>query len=284
MNSCARCVRSPAPLAWSRHMLISVPMISKKTPDCAVSFTQGIEELEPQNWVAGLEQTMLIVLVLGRWLMPKGDMTRDQLSQLLMAYVGLGADILDIFDTFKEPEVENNRAVVIVGLALFSWALMQFPLVLTQKKASQGELPQRSRNSLSCCREPLSSCPSCCSNEVWSLLLTVGLQDAPFLVYRLYLMIKEQVQNQLMIFFTCKNILIVLLELYRIFVVQFEQQEQEPALHRCGALVTCVQTFGGNNEEQAEEQESKQRRSAEQSRCTDMEMGLDGDEDHRVST
>ena len=83
---------------------------------------------------------MLIVLVLGRWLMPKGDMSRDQLSQLLMVYVGLGADILDIFDTFKEPEVKTNQAVIIVGLALFSWALMQFPLVLTQTRPPQEQI------------------------------------------------------------------------------------------------------------------------------------------------
>uniref|UniRef100_A0A3B3XIG1 Transmembrane protein 26a n=1 Tax=Poecilia mexicana TaxID=48701 RepID=A0A3B3XIG1_9TELE len=206
------------------EMALTLKCLVLRTPglNCGISSSQGIEELEPENWVAGLEQTMLIVLVLGRWLMPKGDMSRDQLSQLLMVYVGLGADILDIFDTFKEPEVKGNRVVVIVGLALFSWALMQFPLVLTQTPASQGDVP-RSWNSLPCCRRLSSSLPSCCSNEIWSLLLTVGLQDAPFLVYRLYLMIKEQVQNQVMIFFTCKNILIVLLELYRIFVVQFEQ-------------------------------------------------------------
>uniref|UniRef100_A0A7N6A286 Transmembrane protein 26a n=1 Tax=Anabas testudineus TaxID=64144 RepID=A0A7N6A286_ANATE len=171
-----------------------------------IPITAGIVELDPENWVAGLEQTMLIVLVLGRWLMPKGDMSRDQLSQLLMVNVGLGADILDIFDTFKEPEVKTNRVVVIVGLALFSWALMQFPLVLT--------------GALSCCPGTPPSFTSCCSSEVWSLLLTVGLQDGPFLVYRLYLMVQEKVLNQLMIFFTCKNILIVLLELYRIYVPQ----------------------------------------------------------------
>ncbi|MED6254533.1 hypothetical protein ATANTOWER_028630 [Ataeniobius toweri] len=246
--------------------------------------TVGIEELEPENWVAGLEQTMLIILVLGRWLMPKGDMSRDQLSQLLMVYVGLGADILDIFDTFKEPKVKNNRAVVIVGLALFSWALMQFPLVLTQTRASQGALPQRSWNRFPCCHGPSSLIPSCCSNEIWSLLLTVGLQDAPFLVYRLYLMIKEQVQNQLMIFFTCKNMLIVLLELYRISVVHFEQQVRPPVLKRSGALATYCQTFGGSEEEEADEEEGKQGCSVEQSPRMDMKMGLDGEEDYTVFT
>lgn len=262
------------------HAYFSVQMFLKNRQNCALSFIQGIEELEPENWVAGLEQTMLIVLVLGRWLMPKGDMSRDQLSQLLMVYVGLGADILDIFDTFKEPEVKTNKAVVIVGLALFSWALMQFPLVLTQTRATQGDVPQQSRNDFPSTDDPSSSSPSCCSNEIWSLLLTVGLQDAPFLVYRLFLMIKEQVQNQLMIFFTCKNILIVLLELYRIFVVQFEQQVRESVLERCGTLATYCQTREGSQEE---EEKDKPGLSVERSHHIDMETGLDGEEDYRVS-
>lgn len=205
-------------------------------------------ELDPENWVAGLEQTMLIVLVLGRWLMPMGDMSRDQLSQLLMVYVGLGADILDIFDTFKEPEVRTNRMVIIIGLALFSWALMQFPLVLTQTQPRKCEPPLEPSSGLSCCSGAPPTLTSCCSSEVWSLLLTVGLQDGPFLVYRLYLMVQEQVLNQLMIFFTCKNILIVVLELYRIFVVQCEQPIGESGLERCTALVFRCPTMRGGNE------------------------------------
>ncbi|XP_056628442.1 transmembrane protein 26 [Triplophysa dalaica] len=188
-----------------------------------IPLTMGLEKLDPENWVEALEQTMLIVLVLGRWLMPKGDMSRDQLSQLLMVYVGLGADILDIFDTFKEPQVKTKQAVILVGLSLFSWALMQFPLVLTQtsrptlQDGSQSESPQAGLSGWNI---------SCCSSEVWSLLLTVGLQDGPFLIYRLYLMIRENVLNQLMIFFTCKNILVVLLEVYRICVVHFENRPE----------------------------------------------------------
>uniref|UniRef100_A0A3B4XD69 Transmembrane protein 26-like n=1 Tax=Seriola lalandi dorsalis TaxID=1841481 RepID=A0A3B4XD69_SERLL len=245
--------------------------------DAAVSFTQGIVELDPENWVAGLEQTMLIVLVLGRWLMPKGDMSRDQLSQLLMVYVGLGADILDIFDTFREPEVKTNRAVVIVGLALFSWALMQFPLVLTQTRPSKGE-----SGGLLCCPGAPPSFASCCSSEVWSLLLTVGLQDGPFLLYRLYLMVQEQVLNQLMIFFTCKNILIVLLELYRIFVVQCEQRVGDWGLERCAALVLwCRAQGGGEVEEEKQEDTGREERCGEQSCHSDTETGTEREEDHR---
>ncbi|XP_071331060.1 transmembrane protein 26 [Trachinotus anak] len=247
-----------------------------------IPITAGIVELDPENWVAGLEQTMLIVLVLGRWLMPKGDMSRDQLSQLLMVYVGLGADILDIFDTFREPEVKTNRVVVIIGLALFSWALMQFPLVLTQTRPTKGKSPQRRTGGL-CCPGSPPSFASCCSSEVWSLLLTVGLQDGPFLLYRLYLMFQEQVLNQLMIFFTCKNILIVLLELYRIFVVQCEQQVGEWGLEKCAALVVWCRTQRGGEAEVEEKQEDTGREEwcGEQSCHKDTEMGPQREEDQR---
>ncbi|KAM9855196.1 transmembrane protein 26 [Aulostomus maculatus] len=244
------------------HLLAGIPI------------TAGIVDLDPENWVVGLEQTMLIVLVLGRWLMPKGDMSRDQLSQLLMVYVGLGADILDIFDTFKEPEVKTNRAVVIIGLTLFSWALMQFPLVLTQTRPPKGDPPQ----ALLCCPASSSALVSCCSSDVWSLLLTVGLQDGPFLLYRLYLMVKEQVLNQLMIFFTCKNILIVLLELYRIFVVQCEQRPGESGLERCAALVLRCRTQGGGGEDEKQEGGDSEECCGEQSCHTDTNMGTGSSE------
>ncbi|KAL1021088.1 hypothetical protein UPYG_G00008670 [Umbra pygmaea] len=241
-----------------------------------IPITTDILELEPENWAAGLEQTMLIVLVLGRWLMPKGDMSRDQLSQLLMVYVGLGADILDIFDTFKEPEVKTNRAVIIVGLALFSWALMQFPLVLTQTNqpnvqtqpcfpTSQGEGLALVEGLLP---SPSASSTFSCSSEVWSLLLTVGLQDGPFLIYRLYLMIRENVLNQLMIFFTCKNILIVLLEVYRIFVVQCERQKA--CVH---GLEGCAGGWCRTTQEDDTERKSKRKESP--TFQTEVEVGLD---------
>ncbi|KAJ8386873.1 hypothetical protein AAFF_G00165740 [Aldrovandia affinis] len=221
-----------------------------------IPIAAGLVQLDPENWAAGLEQTMLIVLVLGRWLMPKGDMSRDQLSQLLMVYVGLGADILDIFDTFKEPEVKTNRAVILVGLSLFTWALMQFPLVLTQTSLSKAQ-PGLDRSPMEAGgpaiiadRTAGDRFTSCCSSEVWSLLLTVGLQDGPFLVYRLYLMVQENVLNQLMIFFTCKNILVVLLEIYRILVVQCEHIGPE-GLGPFGTTCSRAQPQDGESRDQS---------------------------------
>ncbi|XP_061700965.1 transmembrane protein 26 isoform X2 [Syngnathoides biaculeatus] len=184
-----------------------------------ISVTTNMK-INPEDWVTGLEQTMLIVLVIGRWLMPMGHLSRDQLSQLLMVYVGLGADILDIFDTFRQQEIKENKKVLLVGLGLFSWALMQFPLVLTHK----GGDARRTRGRFARGRI-VQNVRTWCPSEVWILLLTVGLQDGPFMCYRLYLLIHENVLNQLMIFFTCKNILVVLIEFYRICVVKWEHQK-----------------------------------------------------------
>ena len=40
------------------------------------------------------ELGLIIVIIFGRWLMPRGKLTRDQLSALLIGYVGTAADIV----------------------------------------------------------------------------------------------------------------------------------------------------------------------------------------------
>ncbi len=45
-------------------------------------------------WTQIVEQTLLLVLIIGRWLLPVGKtMTRDQLSQLLLVYIGTAGNI-----------------------------------------------------------------------------------------------------------------------------------------------------------------------------------------------
>ncbi len=49
-------------------------------------------------WTQIVEQTLLLVLIIGRWLLPVGKtMTRDQLSQLLLVYIGTAGKIDFLF-------------------------------------------------------------------------------------------------------------------------------------------------------------------------------------------
>lgn len=47
----------------------------------------GINE---STWITVIEQFLMLILIVGRWMLPKGDLTRDQLSQLLLVYIGKG--------------------------------------------------------------------------------------------------------------------------------------------------------------------------------------------------
>ena len=40
------------------------------------------------------ELGLILVIITGRWLLPRGEITRDQLSALLLTYVGTAADIM----------------------------------------------------------------------------------------------------------------------------------------------------------------------------------------------
>lgn len=60
-----------------------------------------MDRISHNAWILTLHQTLLFVLVIGRWLLPKGDITRNQLSQLLLVFIGVGADILE-FATGEE--------------------------------------------------------------------------------------------------------------------------------------------------------------------------------------
>lgn len=43
-----------------------------------------------------IEVTMMLIIILGRWIMPKEGITRNELSQLLLVYMSLASDIIDL--------------------------------------------------------------------------------------------------------------------------------------------------------------------------------------------
>lgn len=56
-------------------------------------------------WLRVLEQFLLLMLIVGRWVLPKGALSHDQLSQLLLVYVGTAADIVEFYEAFNEEAV-----------------------------------------------------------------------------------------------------------------------------------------------------------------------------------
>ncbi|EZA62467.1 hypothetical protein X777_10097 [Ooceraea biroi] len=173
-------------------------------------------KISTETWVTLIEQFLMLILIIGRWMLPKGDLTRDQLSQLLLVYIGTAADIIEFFDSFKEDRIAREPVLVYLTLGIWAWSLMQFTVVLTATKS------RKSRLSSSVSRKKVRTQTSCCSIDVWGIALNMVLQDGPFLAFRLILIIHYQIVSYMNIFFTCKNTLVILLQLYRLYVVQSE--------------------------------------------------------------
>ncbi|KAJ0184191.1 hypothetical protein K1T71_000614 [Dendrolimus kikuchii] len=178
----------------------------------------GATKIPTDMWVTLIEQFLMLTLIVGRWLLPKGDLTRDQLSQLLLVYIGTAADIIEFFDSFKDEKVASEKVLVLLTLAIWSWSLMQFTVVLTATKSrkSRGTANRSDINSRACC----------CSIEVCAIIMNIALQDAPFLAFRLLIIGHYKIINYMNIFFTCKNTLVILLQIYRLYVLHLETLEE----------------------------------------------------------
>lgn len=97
--------------------------------------------ISPDTWTTLIEQFLMLILIVGRWLLPKGDLTRDQLSQLLLVYIGTAADIIEFFDSYKDDSIARIDFLVFLTLGIWSWSLMQFTIVLS---ATRGRRPRGS--------------------------------------------------------------------------------------------------------------------------------------------
>uniref|UniRef100_A0A3P9KS73 Transmembrane protein 26a n=1 Tax=Oryzias latipes TaxID=8090 RepID=A0A3P9KS73_ORYLA len=164
------------------------------------------------DWILALHQIILILLIVGKWLLPLGGgVTRDELSQLLLIFVGTAADILEFTNETLSDVKENSTELVYIILSVWTWSMLQFPLhlaVVNSKRDSQGDLSTDEdfllrRN----------------STDIWNIMEALFIQDGPFLVVRLTVMILFKTIHQMLVFFAIKNSLVVILNLYRLFVI-----------------------------------------------------------------
>ncbi|XP_026165270.1 transmembrane protein 26 [Mastacembelus armatus] len=164
------------------------------------------------DWILGLHQILLILLILGRWLLPLGGgITRDKLSQLLLIFVGTAADILEFTSETLSDVNENSPQLVYVILAIWTWSMLQFPIHLAVVNTKPDSESQQDGQDVSLLAKH--------STDMWSIVGALFIQDGPFLVVRLTVMTYFGIFHQMLGFFAIKNFLVVILNLYRLAVI-----------------------------------------------------------------
>ena len=91
-----------------------------------IQFFVGQEDLKKL-----CEIGLMIIVILGRWMLPRGSITRDQLSVLLLEYVAIAANILELFEAF-----EDEQVILYCGLVTCGAKVLLNKLVLVSLNSS----------------------------------------------------------------------------------------------------------------------------------------------------
>lgn len=180
-----------------------------------------------------IEVTFLMIIIVGRWLLPKGKISRSALSQLLLVYLSLASDMIDLLSIFQEDQVIKDFRMVYIILAVFSWSTFQFCLNLvasrgrtfrfdSDNQSQTFHLTYKYQQRRSNPPRIRSTCQKLVSSELPSIFITILMQDLPFLIIRFIAVIHFQVQSYTTIFFTCKNLIILFLQFYRLWSICIE--------------------------------------------------------------
>lgn len=155
-----------------------------------------------------------------------------------------------------------------------SWSLMQFTVVLTATKSRKSRLSTSGtivRTYAKFDHTLIENCPlcfrnnCCCSIDVWGIALNITLQDAPFLVFRLLIITHFKIISYMNVFFTCKNTLVILLQLYRLYVVYSENRKNKRKEHQHEltsiSIISKPDMYSGERTKKSNRKNKKERSS-----------------------
>ncbi|KAI5103066.1 transmembrane protein 26, partial [Silurus meridionalis] len=166
------------------------------------------------DWILALHQILLVLLIVGKWLMPnEGGLTRDELSQLLLIFVGTAADILEFTSETLSDVKDKSPVLVYIILGVWTWSMLQFPHNLTVLGSKTEEY-----------ETPAAALISQHRTDLWSAIEALLIQDGPFLVVRLTVMFHFEILHQMLVFFAIKNLLVVALNIYRLWVICWDSR------------------------------------------------------------
>lgn len=180
---------------------------------------------------------MLLAIIASRWLMPKGDLSRDQLSALLVMYVATASDIVDLFNIIEEIVTFKKAFDFHLILTGWTWSMFQFPFVRTATRSNEvdpddpedaiPEDPTATNSKVPCHQRIKSGLLSWLENESWSLMITIVFQDGPFLAVRVYLALTYDTFNRTTLFFIGKNVMVLVLQFYRLLCLHMERRKHK---------------------------------------------------------
>ena len=168
-----------------------------------------------------LQHSFLILLIVGRWWLPRGTLRHQELSNLLLVHIGMAADILEfITDSLETDEIKCDRTLVIVVLTFWSWSLMQFPFHCFSKVVEDIVVRKDKR------LRQRAWFTRCISNpDVWCSICTCAMQDGPFLFVRIYFISCYGFSHQTQVFFIAKNMLVLMLQGYRMWALLLKWED-----------------------------------------------------------
>ena len=203
-------------------------------------------------WALLLNQSMMILLIIARWLMPKGDLTRDQLSGLLLYYLGTASDIVDFFSVLSEgDDLLLNKVFIYTILVTWVWSMFQFVFVVTMTvggdagkseddnkpadddKMEKGKLHvskeflMDNEVKLSWWKRLKKNISIILASEAWAITISMVMQDGPFACVRLLCLFYWNIRTYTNYFFTFKNVLVLCLQIYRLVAVYEEYKKSK---------------------------------------------------------
>ena len=177
--------------------------------------------LNGEVWAIIIQESLIYLLVFCRWLLPRGQVSRAFLADLLLEFLAIASDIMELLAIFQEKEVKMSLNLNYVILAVWSASFIQFIPVLMNKRSFRH------------IRNPRVGCLTRVFGDSFVELvvtcMSIFLQDLPFLVVRLYVIIQLQIITYSLIFFLLKNFVTLLLLFYRLVIVI----HKSPGCRRC---------------------------------------------------
>lgn len=173
----------------------------------------------------GLELSLLLLIILGRWLLPKGVTSRSNLSQLLLVYMSIASDIVDLLTIFNEDQVLESQRMLLATLAVLSWSLLQFATNMTAANKNNRTPVRKRRRRRIFIFYPMQRL---FENDTWYLYeLNLMSCSVTQLALRLVAVIKFDVRSYSTLFFTCKNGIILVLQFYRLIAILTENDSYD---------------------------------------------------------